>query len=1593
MSVLKKTLVLILATVIMLSAASMTVLAAENDVCSVDGVGYTDFAAAINSAADGKTVKLEQSFTIDARKSISISNKAVILDLNGYTVTSTYDASNYYFITVKSGGSLTVKDNSASKDGCLKVSPATAGNGFGIKLQSGSAFTMESGRIEVTRTALDIDTSASNVKVEIKGGTIYSNRYVLNVRGNENVQVDIADGLLESQGTEGGSVIYLTAQKEGAAVVNITGGKLKSTQEGTGQVICGYNYGTVNFGGDAVIEANDTQGITTGSSCNINVNITGGSIYVNNTKHSGRTAAVSIDGNTKLEVSAGSITSVKGTALEADKSYGTGNPQAIINGGTFISESSGYSAKAAVIIGSESSAIVNGGTFIDNTGKGSIIKDDETATVVISGGEFSSLPAKELFAEGVEYEKTDDGNYIVGTAAAQIDDTNYVLLSNAIAEAQPGDTIKLLKNIDLAENTSLQIEEKGTADMPITLDLNSFTISGSNKNSGNLPTTQIGIVQVIGSYVIITDNSEIGTKGTLVNTFSDSKSSTSVLLATTGSYLTLDGGINIENNNKYSSSYAIRSKESSVTVNNAVISGGNGYAFKQDSSTTNGEINDYAIVINGGKFSSAGKGKNSSLISTVSTTKPNIICAGGIFSNWSYVNMNILAADKAVCINDSSESFTVTVQADAPGTYTAKVRDEAAEADVYLISSNLCALRMSTLDTWLKGKTIEVAADASFAFPDGQSFGAGYGVPYELIVDLAEGVTLTGGMVLKVADITLTGTGTLDQSFTWTPYDDNYEIVYDEANRVYKGQINADSRAAELILADGSSIYYLDMSNAITGVNNNPGSTLKLLKNVSTSGLKTISKEATIDLNGKTWVISSVYLRVIDGGDVNIINTDKDNTGVIDGTNSSPASLIIQGGIVSIDEGVAITGNSVLLSNADNGQLTVSGTIDTRGTKNTPIMGNGSNAMNTVITIKEGAKIIADQAGGIYHPQDGVLNIEGGEISGTVGIYMKAGELNMTGGKVEATGGKYDYVHNGNGYNPTGDAIILEACDYPGGTPAAVISGGLVGSQNNQAVACYLYENSQDIEDKQFITGGSFSADVSAYIESNYSELSTGEGDHPFIVGNYSDSSAQETMGNTAVAKLRVNDVYVYYTSLQEALTKATSDDTIILLADTDESITVNMPLLIQRNGYEAKALTAGDGYALLTSDDSYIILASTSGGVTNYNVKYYLENDDGSGYAEQTDDAQSDIPSDELGTALQKTYAGFYLDKVVGPGSDSTYHVYYNHKVYKVTVENSTGGVGSADPAAAKAGVEITLTATPDKNYDFKEWQVISGDINIQDNKFTMPTSDVVVKAIFTEKPAVTYALSFECNGGSSINPITREENTVINLSDYTTTRDGYTFTGWYSDKELKTKVTTVTLTENTKVYAGWEKVVVNPFTDVKESNWFYEPVMYVYDRGLMIGTSTSIFSPNMKTTRAMIVTTLYRMDGEPKVTGASPFTDVAEDQYYYDPVTWAAENDIAQGYGGGIFGPKDIVTREQLVVFFYRYADYKNADMNVDKADLNIFPDSGDISDYAVTAMEWAVSTGLVQGRDTGVLDPQGSATRAEIAQILMNFCEKIQ
>ena len=173
-------------------------------------------------------------------------------------------------------------------------------------------------------------------------------------------------------------------------------------------------------------------------------------------------------------------------------------------------------------------------------------------------------------------------------------------------------------------------------------------------------------------------------------------------------------------------------------------------------------------------------------------------------------------------------------------------------------------------------------------------------------------------------------------------------------------------------------------------------------------------------------------------------------------------------------------------------------------------------------------------------------------------------------------------------------------------------------------------------------------------------------------------------------------------------------------------------------------------------------------------------------------------------------------------------------------------------------------------------------------------------------------------------------------------------------------------------------------------EDDWFHDAVAYVYENGLMTGTSATTFSPGTATSRAMMATLLWRLADSPSVDYLMDFTDVEADTWYTEAVRWAASEGIVEGYGNSRFGPNDTITREQMALMFQRYARWLERDVSA-RAELDGYADADAVSAWALEAMEWAVAGGLISGTGGNMLSPQGSASRAETATLLTRFCSQ--
>ena len=289
----------------------------------------------------------------------------------------------------------------------------------------------------------------------------------------------------------------------------------------------------------------------------------------------------------------------------------------------------------------------------------------------------------------------------------------------------------------------------------------------------------------------------------------------------------------------------------------------------------------------------------------------------------------------------------------------------------------------------------------------------------------------------------------------------------------------------------------------------------------------------------------------------------------------------------------------------------------------------------------------------------------------------------------------------------------------------------------------------------------------------------------------------------------------------------------------------------------------------------------------------------------------------------------------------------------YTVTVETVGNGTASASAAAAVAGTTITLTASAAGGYHLERWEAVSGNITIDNNAFTMPAENVIVRAVFAP----------DAGGDSS-------------------TDGGHTADEKTDEKDSGSLSGGISIRQETD----------GPFTDVLKDDRFYNEVMFVWQNGLMDGTGAFTFSPDAPITRAQTALIFFRLAGSPEVEGDSPFTDVENSPataWYYDAALWAHQKGIVAGYADQTWHPADPVSLEQLAVMFRNYANYRGYDLTA-ADDLSGYADAGEVTEWAKESVRWAADRGMMNGGSSAVLNPAGIVTRARAAFMLCRFIE---
>ena len=782
------------------------------------------------------------------------------------------------------------------------------------------------------------------------------------------------------------------------------------------------------------------------------------------------------------------------------------------------------------------------------------------------------------------------------------------------------------------------------------------------------------------------------------------------------------------------------------------------------------------------------------------------------------------------------------------------------------------------------------------------------------------------------------------------------------------GTFNPDCNSTYKAVAIVDGKAYTSLASAIAVAD---GKTVQLISNTTENVTIPSGKSITLDLNGQ----------ILSGGTV-----------------ASKAAITNNGTITIQDTSSSQTGKIIREDNGAKGYYT----IDNQGTmtiksgivyNSTGNMPNGSSLIrnagkNVAATLNiTGGNIKQDGFIAVKNDDHGILNVSGGTITttgdtstNTASAIQNWCTANITGGTINGTIWTSVWSNDLDSATTTIEnatvhgQLICKKYDEDGSTPPTSKTAKTIIKSGNFDISSWTVGNDCSVE----ISGGYFTSDPTAYLSTSpmaYTVASDKDGysymvtkvaptTAPIIVMDKTEATVSGTMSDQDKANIEAVSNKTNIDGVADAI-DANKKSSIVTAAGVESNVLENSSNKIEvsvnvkvevsyadlaNNAITFKATPEATVKVNNTEqtrkvpvDNSYLngkkitVKLPLPSSFTPVQIKHTSSSDGSVEYFLSTPKRGAKTFTIEDGCAVF-TITKFSTFEVSGTqtyvepssgGPGSSGGSISAPTTYAVNVNAATNGAVAADKKTASKGTTVTVTASPSKGYVVDAVKVVDKD-----------GKDVAV----TEK-------------------------------------DGkYVFTMPGS---------AVTVTGSFK--AETPAPVALPFTDVKSGNWFYDAVKYAYEQGLMTGTSATTFAPNGTMNRAMIVTVLYRLEKSPAVTGASKFTDVPAGQWYSDAVAWAAANKIVNGYDETTFGPMNAVTREQMAAILFRYEQVKGLENVTLEENLNRFPDQNKISAYAIPALQWAVGQKIINGNADGTLDPTGTATRAQVAQIFTNLLNK--
>lgn len=845
---------------------------------------------------------------------------------------------------------------------------------------------------------------------------------------------------------------------------------------------------------------------------------------------------------------------------------------------------------------------------------------------------------------------------------------------------------------------------------------------------------------------------------------------------------------------------------------------------------------------------------------------------------------------------------------------------------------------------------------------------------------------------------------------------------------------------------------YATLANAVAMAD---GKTVTLLKNVTEKVVIPAGKTVTLDLNGnKIQAPTDGRYDAIDNGGTltikdskktgEIVSTRNIGIGVYANSNTTIdyAKVTGQEGAVGgfkTTVGATVTINDGEFKGIDNAVVIFNGTKRTGASNEITINGGTFTG-----TIQSDGYV----ACGIYAPWNDNITVNGGifNITGGAGIVARAGNITVNGGEFHTTGSAVGKVGDSRVVIPCSPLVFDSEANYPALTADSkiTVTGGKFSSD---ADIVAVKAKTDDSTKRIVISGGYFNKGFSNdFCATGLTVIGNNDDTYKYTVGTIEAKGDNEIKTDTkagttqAAVSNEINEENQTAAQAAGASVKPTTltDSTPITETDKNQALTE----LVKNNKINLVNGEIPAGTTVTVVKEIYLDVTVTAYDTENntvsmnivpkYNLIAVANNDSGNQKvtlksAQDTTVSSATVTVKIPAFADKKVYIN-HADKnlyVATAQTDGTIEFTTNgFSPFTFSLSNSDvvaevngNAYKSLQEAAdaAKDGEEITVVKNDKLDLNFTATKSVKVTNKTSDKitvKFNGVNRDVAKDATETfsyTRPSsgsgsTSYAVNVNAatNGAVAADKKTASKGTTVTVT--ASPSKGYVVDGVkVVDKDGKDVAVTgkdgkyvftmpasaVTVTGSFK--AETPAPVALPFTDVKSGNWFYDAVKYAYAQGLMTGTSATTFAPNGTMNRAMIVTVLYRLEKSPAVTGASKFTDVPAGQWYSDAVAWAAANKIVNGYDETTFGPMNAVTREQMAAILFRYEQYKGLENVTLEENLNRFPDQNKISAYAIPALQWAVGQKIINGNADGTLDPTGTATRAQVAQIFTNLLNK--